>query len=135
MKTKIINLLSIVIACIAFAVAVSIMEQWNPFSTEMPKDVSIESETFRIYMESQPTSAYMWIALGYAVGSIVAGWVLSRFNQHLSTSRITLSGGLMGVGVMNLLTIPHPMWFWLSLLIYFPGIYLGSKIYPKKNIA
>ena len=117
MKTKIINLLSIVIACIAFAVAVSIMEQWNPFSTEMPKDVSIESEAFRIYMESQPTSAYMWIALGYAVGSIVAGWVLSRFNQHLSTSRITLSGGLMGVGVMNLLTIPHPIWFWLSLLI------------------
>jgi hypothetical protein len=131
MKTKIINLLSIVIACIAFAVAVSIMEQWNPFSTEMPKDVSIESETFRIYMESQPTSAYMWIALGYAVGSIVAGWVLSRFNQHLSTSRITLSGGLMGVGVMNLLTIPHPTWFWLSLLIYFPCIYLGTKIFPK----
>lgn len=131
MKTKIINLLSIVIACIAFAVAVSIMEQWNPFSTEMPKDVSIESEAFRIYMESQPTSAYMWIALGYAVGSIVAGWVLSRFNQHLSTSRITLSGGLMGVGVMNLLTIPHPAWFWLSMLIYFPCIYLGTKIFPK----
>lgn len=131
MKTKIINLLSIVFACIAFAVAVGLMEQWNPFATEMPKGLSIESNEFKLYMESQPTSAYLWIALGYGVGSLVAGLALSRFNQHLSTSRITLSGGLMGLGVMNMLTIPHPSWFWLSLLIYFPCIYLGTKIFPK----
>lgn len=136
MKKKLINILSIVISCIAFAVAVSFMEAWNPFSTAMPEGISIESNEFRLYMESQPTSAYLWIVFGYAIGSIVAGLVLSRFNEHVSTSRITLSGGLMGVGVMNLLTIPHPTWFWLSLLIYFPCIYLGTKIFPKKiNVA
>ncbi len=135
MKEKLINIFSIVIACIAFAVAVSLIEQWNPFSTPMPDDISVESEEFKRYMELQPYPAFLWVAFGYAVGSIAAGFALSRFNQHISTSRITLSGGLMGLAVMNMLTIPHPTWFWLHLILYFPCVYLGTKIYPRKPLT
>jgi hypothetical protein len=131
MKEKLINIFSIVIACIAFAVVVSLVEQWNPFSTPMPANISVESEEFKRYLEMQPSSAFLWVALGYAVGSLAAGFALSRINQHISTSRITLSGGLMGLAVLNMLTIPHPTWFWLLLIFYFPCFYLGTKIFPR----
>jgi hypothetical protein len=97
----------------------------------MPVNLEISTPEFAAYMANQPVSAYLWIMLGYAVGSFGAGFVLSRLSNNLSSARIALSGGLTALGIMNMFALPQPTWFWISVLVYFPFIFLGAKVYPK----
>lgn len=133
MKDRFINIGIFVLATIAFAITVSVLESINPFSTPMPKGMTLDHPDFASYMASQSVAAYGWIILGYATGSLVAGFVLSRFNNS-NFSPFSLGGGLTGVGILNLYSLPHPTWFWISIFVYIPFIYLGTKIYPKRQL-
>ena len=131
MKDRLINIGHIILATICFGLLVGTMEHYNPFAIPMPVNLDISTPEFAAYMANQPVSAYLWIILGYAVGSFGAGFVLSRLSNNLSSARIALSGGLTALGIMNMFALPQPTWFWISVLVYFPFIFLGAKVYPK----
>jgi hypothetical protein len=134
MKDRLLNIVHIVLATICFALLVGTLESINPFAQPMPKGLDVSSPELANYMASQPLSAYLWIMLGYAIGSYGAGFILSRFSKNITGARISLAGGITALGVMNLYALPHPKWFWISLLIYFPFIYLGTRLYPKREL-
>jgi len=134
MKDRLINIGHIIVATISFGIIVSVLEHFNPFAIPMPLHLEISTPEFAEYMANQPVSAYLWIILGYAVGSFGAGFVLSRLSNNLSSARIALAGGLTGLGIMNMFALPQPTWFWISVLVYFPFIFLGAKIYPKRTL-
>ena len=62
---------------------------------------------------------YILIAV---VASVIA--IEKKYNKA-----ITVGGILMGLGVFNLVTIPHPTWVViLALLVFLPFAYFGGKL-------
>ncbi|MEZ5029903.1 MAG: hypothetical protein R2787_00750 [Saprospiraceae bacterium] len=65
----------------------------------------------------------------YAIGAAVGGFLGSR----MTDAQPDLVGMVIGLGLtvfalLNLLQIPHPVWFWiLALLVHVPCALWGSK--------
>lgn len=90
-------------------------------------------EAIAAYMSQVPTIEFVFILLNYAICSFVAG-VVATFvvgRQHRLPAIVV--GVLITLGgVMNVLTIPQPVWFSaLSLLSHLPLALLAFKVFGR----
>lgn len=87
-------------------------------------------EALRAYVASLPAGAFLFVLLAWAAGSLVGAWVATR----LGPSRNRVHGLVIGVlllasGIFNMVTLPHPAWFWAASLVVFPVFtYLGIRL-------
>jgi hypothetical protein len=84
----------------------------------------------RQLMATMPAGAFAMVALGYFLGTVVGAWVAARIARRSPVvCAIVVGGVLLALGVVNLLTIPHPAWFWPVSLAAFPlGTWIGLLI-------
>lgn len=80
-------------------------------------------------MATRPPAALLFVLLAYTVGSVAGGWVAARFAPSAGMMHAMIVAALLfGAGLMNLMTIPHPTWFWAtSSVIYFLGAWSGAR--------
>lgn len=72
-------------------------------------------EVVASYMQTLPAGAFVFVLTGFAVATLVGGWVCAT----IARGRPMLFAGVIGVlmlaaTVANLLMIPHPLWFSIS---------------------
>lgn len=105
-----------------------------PPPTDMdPRNIeSIKSAMARI-----PLGAMLFVLLAYTVGSVAGGWVAARFAPSAGLSHAMFVAALLfGAGLMNLMTVPHPVWFWVaSSAIYFLGAWSGAQAAGARSTA
>ena len=89
-----------------------------------------DSEAMRRFAETLPTTAFLVVLLSYAVGSFAAGWIAARYAPRGAMSHALVVGAALTlVGVMNLMALPHPTWFWVVNLPEFVLFaWLGAKV-------
>lgn len=75
------------------------------------------------------TAALLLVVLAWTCGAFVGGWVATRVGKTRTHGPALAVGSfLMGGGLMNLLAIPSPAWFWvLGLLSFLPFALLGWR--------
>ncbi|MEO8588945.1 MAG: hypothetical protein ABI432_06240 [Flavobacteriales bacterium] len=82
------------------------------------------ADALRAYMESVPTSCFVVMLLGHALGSVLAGFIVARFTRDKEgrpgsvATAFIVCALITFAGVMNLVRIPHPTWFWSDVLTY-----------------
>lgn len=96
-----------------------------------PADLDINSmEAINNYIASAPSIVFVVVIFSYALGSFV-GALVSVFvskEKHMSHA-INIGGVLMGLGAINLFTIPHPIWMIVcSLIVFLPAAYFGARL-------
>jgi hypothetical protein len=84
------------------------------------------------FMMTAPIGAWLLVLFAYAAGSFVAGasgtWI-GRKSWH----GWACGGILMSLGLINLLLMPHPVWFWVaSLALYLPAAWAGARLARPK---
>jgi hypothetical protein len=82
------------------------------------------------YMANAPVAAMALVLLGYVIGSFAAGFVIAKLASG-ARFKVAIFAGvvLTGVGVWNLMAIPHPMWFNVaSSATYVPMAFFGAMI-------
>lgn len=86
-------------------------------------------ESIKAAMAQIPLGALLFVLLAYTVGSVAGGWVAARFAPSAKLMHAMIVATLLfGAGLMNLMTIPHPPWFWVvSSVIYYLGAWSGAK--------
>ena len=87
------------------------------------------------FMKNIPTGAMAVVIIAWALGALGAGIVSTLVSKdHTSSNPALISGGILFVlGIINMITIPHPIWFWIAgVLVYLPFAWLGFKI-AKSN--
>jgi hypothetical protein len=86
-------------------------------------------ESMKAAMAQIPLGALLFVLLSYTVGSVAGGWVAARFAPKGGMMHaMTVAALLFGAGLMNLMTIPHPAWFWVaSSLLYWLGAWSGAR--------
>ena len=90
-------------------------------------------------MKNLPFGALFSVIISYGFGAFFAGVTSTLINREKSRTIALLCGLILtGAGLMNLLMIPHPTWFWiLSLIIFIPkalaGNYFTLKYFLNKQ--
>ena len=86
-------------------------------------------ESMKAVMAQIPLAALLFVLLSYTAGSVVGGWVAARFApKDRMMHAMFVAALLFGAGLMNLMTIPHPAWFWVaSSVLYWLGAWSGAQ--------
>ncbi len=133
---------AVLIGLITGLVVISLVEHMGQML--FPSVVEIQSETNTQdsvdFLAAIPANRLFFILLSYFLGSFLAGAVSVIIVRQ---SQIALLPGmiLFLLGILQVVFIPHPLWFIIfSLSIYIPAAYLGGivvlKIFSKtKNLT
>ena len=133
------NILSVIIGLVSSFFVIIILE--NIGFAMYPPPVKLNAsnpEAMKVYYSTAPTIVLLMLILAYAIGSFVGGLVTSMVAINNKTRKAMTAGGiLMGLGIYNLIAIPHPIWVVIgSLSVFMPFAYLGGKLgikITKKN--
>ncbi|MFL6193506.1 MAG: hypothetical protein ACJ75H_05005 [Thermoanaerobaculia bacterium] len=89
-----------------------------------------DPESMRAAMAALPLGAFVMVLAGWALGTFAGAWVAARV-----AGRSPLGHGLavgllfLAAGVANMLSLPHPVWFWVvGVLLFLPAGYLGGRL-------
>ena len=93
-----------------------------------------DREAIRALMASAPVGAFLVVLLGWALGSLLGGFVAAWIGWYAPARHALILGGLLTLaGVANNLMIPPPTWFWVvSVFVCLPAAYLGGGLAPRR---
>ncbi len=77
-----------------------------------------------------PLANFLYVLLSYATGSFVAGALAAVIGGPSSrpVPSVIVGAIVMLMGVLNVVTIPHPLWFTVcALVIILPAAWAGSR--------
>lgn len=125
------NILAVIIGVIVGGLVIYGIESINMVRFPWPENLSMEDkEAFAEYVNSLPVDALLTVIIAHALGSLVAGFVCGKItpNKHITLGLICGVVFLLG-GIMNLVMIPHPLWFMVAdLLVFLPFAWLGARL-------
>ena len=116
---------------LAFAVIV-IVEMIGNALYPLPPGVDPKNpESIARAMRNVPAAALIVVVIGWTAGALLGSWLAARIARSVWPAVIV--GALVVCGaVANMLTIPHPLWMWISSLVLvalvtLAGAGLGSR--------
>jgi len=124
------SILAVIVGMLAAFVLIALVQVIGMRAYPPPTGIEATSlESMRIAMARKPLGALLFVLLAYTVGSVTGGWVAAHFAPKARmTHAMIVAALLFGAGLMNLMTIPHPAWFWVaSSVIYWLGAWSGAQ--------
>lgn len=96
-----------------------------------------DPEAMAELVASMPAGALWFVVASYAAGSFVGGLVAAFIGRSVQLRLALMVGVLFLIaGIMNLVAIPHPLWFSIvSLLVFLPAAWLGGRIGAGRGTA
>lgn len=96
-----------------------------------------DREAIRALLANAPVGAFLVVLVGWALGSLVGGFLAAWIARNAPVGHALVLGGLLTLaGIANNLMIPPPGWFWIpSLAVFLPAAYAGARLAPTRNPA
>lgn len=135
MNPKFTAMFAVLAGILSGGLVISLVEMASPHTPPAGMNVN-DAEKLSEWIATLPVSAFLILLLAYFLGSAVGGWVANRLaaKSHYRPALI-VGFGLFVAGIMNLIAIPHPLWFSiLSSLIYFAGAWIGGRMVARVKI-
>ena len=88
-----------------------------------------DREAIRAIFAGAPVGSLLVVIVGWALGSVVGGWLTARIaGRSGATHGLVLGALLTCAGIMNNLMLPPPLWFWVaSLTVFLPCAWIGAR--------
>ena len=132
------NIFAVIAGLIASIIIFSLFEYLSTMFYPFPKDLDVTNMTgMKDYISTLPSAA-LWIILGgYAIGSFVAGLIIGSISKSPLNKLPFIAGGILTIAaIINLISIPHPVWFMIvNVLLYIPLVIFGNSITGKNVVA
>lgn len=146
--------LAVIAGLIVFGVAVMLFEQLShmlfPPPTElveaMQKDIAeaqangadmmdvmkISQRHAGGMMAKAPVMSLVLVILAHALGALFGGALVGRIlREDTMNVGLTLGAILTILGLVNMIMIPHPDWFYLDFIVYIPCSMFGANYTSK----
>lgn len=130
------SILAVIAGLVLGVVLIAVVEFIGHYVYPPPADLDMtNSEALKNLIANAPVGALLFVILAWAIGSFGGGWLASRIAQKSHVMLALIVGGiLMAAGIMNMLMIPHPLWFWiLGIAVYLPAAYAGALMGQKRQ--
>ena len=125
------NIITVILGLVAGMVAMSAGHLLSNEIMPPPEGMDLSNmESFAANADKLTTVHWMLALLSHALGPLVSGFIAGKFLASHHTKILWGIGIVWTIlGIMNLMMIPHPMWFKLmDVLIYLPMTFLGAKL-------
>ncbi len=133
MKILLRNILAAMAGVIAAGLLIAVIRQINLRLYPAPPGLDFkDAAAVAAYMQTLPAGAFIGVLLSYFIGVAAGAWLAAR----ISVSRHARQGMMVGVlffvgSVVNLMRLPHPVWFWVANLLLVPlaawlGLHFGE---------
>jgi hypothetical protein len=88
-----------------------------------------DADALKAVMGQWPASALLIVLLGWGLGAFAGGRVAARVGGAKAGPARAVGLVLLVAAIYNMLTIPHPLWFWvLGILLIVPAAELGARV-------
>ena len=129
------NVIAVIIGIIVAGVVIFSVQQVNERLFPLPDGLTIEDREGMIaHIKTLPTLAFIIVLLSYLLGTIAGCFVALKIaSSHFLPICLIVAGFLLIMSIINLITIPHPLWFSLvNLAIYIPtALFIHKQFRPK----
>jgi hypothetical protein len=122
MRNALRTLLALIVAFIAATALIMLVETANgrllyPELGKAAEGVT-DREVVSQLLATAPIGAFVVVLAGWALGTIVGGWVAARIAKRAPAGHAVAVGVIIALaGVANNLMIPPPAWFWVAGLL------------------
>jgi hypothetical protein len=119
---------------IGVVVAVTIIMLFEGLNSQLfPPPAGLDHATaaeMGAWLRTLPTGAFLLVLAGYAFGAFAGSAATARFAPSRAAHLVGLVGAfLLAASLMNLVALPHPMWFWVAnVLLIVGGAWLGFRL-------
>lgn len=141
MRKAVRSILAVVVGFVAASLVMMAVEMVNgrvlyPELGKMAEGVT-DREAVRAILATAPVGAFLVVLLGWALGSLVGGFLAAWIGSHAPHGHAIVLGVLLTLaGIANNLMIPPPVWFWVpTLLVFLPAACVGARWAPRGNPA
>jgi hypothetical protein len=128
------RVLAVLAGCIVAVLVIFVGEALSHLIFPPPSNVDLNNaEQLKALIESAPPMSLVLVLLAGFLGAFVGGLIATMVMKTNDKIAALIVGAVLTIlGILNLLMVPHPIWFIIpALLIYFIGAWLGVVIYSK----
>jgi len=133
-----IQLRSIGFGLLSAFVTISVVEAIGHMMYPVASDIDFNNkEVMKSFVATLPSGALYFVVGAWLIGSMVGGYVATRFDKIKGRLNSVLTGGLVLLfTILNLVMIPHPTWMWITAIVgIIPFCLLGYYLAEKKPSA
>lgn len=115
--------------CVGF-LAVLLVEGLSLLFYPFPSGLDMtDAQAMQRYVENLPAGALVLVLMAHIAGSFAGAFACAAVVRHRWTTGSLLIGTLLLVGgLVNLVRIPHPVWFAIAdVIVYIPFSLLGGS--------
>lgn len=123
------DLLSVLAGIATGFIVISLVEMVSVLLFPPSMDIT-NSESLKLYLKNPPIESLLFLILAWAIGSFFGGLATSLIAIDKKIESALIAGiVLLIAGLINLISLPHPLWFWIiGLAVYLPCAYWGGKL-------
>jgi hypothetical protein len=90
----------------------------------------------RAAMAKIPAGALILVLVSEVTGAFVGGCLAAFIARRAPAMHALIIGGLvMLAAIGNMLSIPHPVWFWvIALILFLPASYVGGLLGRRRDV-
>lgn len=121
----------VITAILCFVSVETFNHQIHPFPTSLNFN---NTKQVNEYMQTVPLSFWLLVLAGWAVGSVLAGFVIQKISKTDSMILSSIAGIVLTLSsITNLFAFQHPVWFMvLALILFVPAVFLGNALAKGK---
>ena len=132
------SIIAVVLAVLLAGVVIAAVQLVNTQIFPLPPGVDFnDREAMSRAVSSMPAGGFVLLLLSYTLGALAGGWLAARMAPRRPLLHAMIVGVLLlAAGVMNFVSIPHPLWVTvLGLLIFLPMAWLGASLARPRSAA
>ncbi|MGB1014197.1 MAG: hypothetical protein ACPG4T_08705 [Nannocystaceae bacterium] len=122
---------SVVLGVLTGSLVVFVIQSIGHAVVEMPSGFDPNDPASIAAVADQiPLAALLFVLVSYLLGVIAGGFVAAKITAKQPMLHAHIVGAVfLLMGVLNLMMIPHPVWFAIaSLLVFSPSAHVGGRL-------
>ena len=128
------NIISVIIGIATAGIVVYFIQSVSIALFPLPEDLDPrDMNAMKEHVATLPPLAFVLVLLAHFFGALGGAAVGSKIaSSHQFKLSMIIGTFMLIMGIINLFTIPHPLWFMVvDMFTYLPGAFIGYKIYQR----
>lgn len=124
----------VIVGLIVAVLVISLIQLVSQATYPMPEGLKVSGkEAMAAWIKGLPLGAFIFVLCSHGMGALTGALTCRLIvGERWLRGTLFISGFLTLAGIMNLLSIPHPVWFSVvDILLYLPAALLGESLAGK----
>ncbi len=125
------NVLGLLTGLVVGFIVTAGIQSLNYRLAPLPPGIDLNNhEAMKEYIKELPNVSFIVVIISHILGTGAASFMACKIaDNKFSMIALVLGAFFLIMGIINLLTISHPVWFSaLDCLVYIPAAFLGKKL-------